>query len=105
MELLEEVLRLSRRAEDQAEALRETIRKLADIPVIEQNHCVYKELIRAGYQPEGRGDYGNGTAWSACRRIIEQHREMQRLAGLVRGEAEVPTAIADDLIGQTGRLI
>lgn len=106
METLEYLLKLSRQAEEQAQELRATIDRIIDVPVKTGNRCVHSELIESGYARGGEGgDYGHGTAWSACTRIVEQRQAMlARLADL-QSEAEILTSIADDLIGKTGRLV
>jgi hypothetical protein len=106
-ENLEYLHKLAREAEQKADELRGIINRIADVPVrgTRGGTTVYSELIRSKYLPEGSGDYGNGTAWSACTRIIEQCRESESLLGRLQCELEVLTSIADDLIGKTGRLV
>jgi hypothetical protein len=105
MENLEHLHQLSRRLEDAAAEVRAEIGKILDTPIRRGKRCVYDELIAAGYSPGGDGDYGHGTAWSACTRIIDQRQALLRLVGELQAEAEVLTGIADDLIGKTGRLV
>lgn len=103
METVEYLLKLSRKAEDQAQDLRETLAKIDDVPVLSGRICVYSELIEAGLADNT--DYGHGTAWSACNRLIEQRQQMSNAIAQFQNETEILTSIADDLIGQNGRLV
>lgn len=103
MELTEHLLQLSRRAEEQAQELRVTVARIVDLDVRVGRRSIHAELIRAGLAENT--DYGHGTAWSACNRIIDQRNQMSRLIAEFQAEAEILTSIADDLIGTTGRLI
>jgi hypothetical protein len=106
MELTEHLLSLSRQAEEKIGELDGLITRIADVPIIKaQRSTVYSELIASGYSPGGNGDYGHGTAWSACRRMIEQRDALMRLRGEIAAETEILTSIVDDVIGKTGRLI
>lgn len=105
MENLEHLHQLSRRLENSAAEVRAEIGKILDVPIRTGRRSVYGELLAAGYSPRGNGDYGHGTAWSACNRIIDQRNALLRLVGELQAEAEVLTGIADDAIGKSGRLV
>lgn len=105
METTEHLLALARELEAELSQANETINRILDLPIRSGTGSVYGELIASGYTPGGDGDYGHGTAWNACRRIIEQRQALVRLRSEITSEAEILTGIADDVIGKTGRLI
>lgn len=106
MEMTEHLLSLSRQAEEKIEELNALVGRILDVPITKGGKpTVFDELIASGYTPDGNGDYGHGTAWSACRRMIEQRQALVRVRSEAASEAEILTGIIDDVIGKTGRLV
>lgn len=99
METTDYLRELSRKAEAASEEVRALVAKIDDIPVriSSDAQSVYRELMQAGSDRH--------VAWDMCTRIIGQRQEIGRRLAQLQAEIKVLTAMANDTIGKSGRLL
>lgn len=99
METTEYIHRTAQQLLERLDEARALIERIEDQPVRtpQKRTSVIREMVAANYPPD--------EAWRACSEMIGLRNQIKRLISDARGETEVLTGIADDVIGKTGRLV